>query len=754
MSCCVSEMAQLNFEGPGVIHQASEEALLASRPIGNGLRQTDLSVPGVHCAGCIRTVENGLSALPGVVHARLNLSTRRVAIQWDDSRPPPPAIERLKELGYDAVTFSLDDGKQDHAFSALVRATAVAGFSAGNVMLLSVAVWSGAEPATREVFHWISAAIALPTLVYSGQVFYRSAWQAFRHRRLNMDVPITLGIGLAYLLSLYETVTGGTHAYFDAAVTLIFFLLVGRTLDHLMRARARVAVEGLARMVPRGASVLGDDGGQRYIPLSEIAPGMRLMIPAGARVPVDVQVEIGSSDVDRSVVTGESRPQPTGPGATLQAGTLNLTGPLTVLARSGAETSFLSDMIRMMEQAETGRLRYRRIADRVSGYYAPVVHLAALLTFAAWMWASGDIHQAITTAVAVLIITCPCALGLAVPIVQVMAARRLFEAGIMVKDGTALEKLEQIDTVVFDKTGTLTEPATRPSNLATIDPAIVQLAARLAAGSTHPLSRALALLHENNTLDTVALEQVIEHPGLGVSAVSKAGEYRLGRADWALCGATGQGQHLDGTVLSLNGKLLAAFCFDEALRPGAAAAVRRLLDRNMVVEMVSGDTAERAKAIGSALGIAAIRSSTDPHGKVERLRNLDAAGHRALMVGDGLNDAPALTAAHVSMAPSTAADIGRNAADFVFLRGDLSAVPYALDIAARAGRLLRQNLALAIGYNMIAVPIAMLGYATPLIAAVAMSTSSILVIGNALRLRASAGKVERLDVPQGALGHG
>jgi P-type Cu2+ transporter len=425
-----------------------------------------------------------------------------------------------------------------------------------------------------------------------------------------------------------------------------------------------------------------------------------------------------------------------------------------VLARSGADASFLSDMIRMMEQAETGRLRYRRIADRVSGYYAPVVHLAALVTFAAWMWASSDIHQATTAAVAVLIITCPCALGLAVPIVQVMAARRLFEAGIMVKDGTALEKLEQIDTVVFDKTGTLTEPATRPSNLGEIDPAFVQLAARLAAYSVHPLSRVLALFQEDSTPDTAIFDNVAEHAGLGVSAASEAGEYRLGQADWALYATTSQGQQLDGTVLSLNGERLASFRFDETLRPGAALAVRRLVDRSLAVEMVSGDTAERADAVGGDLGIPVIQASTDPRGKVDRLRTLEAAGHRALMVGDGLNDAPALRAAHVSMAPSTAADIGRNAADFVFLRGDLSAVPYALEIAGQAGRLLRQNLALAIGYNVVAVPIAMLGYATPLIAAIAMSTSSILVIGNALRLRARGDIAEPVEMSRGELAHG
>ena len=311
--------------------------------------------------------------------------------------------------------------------STLVRALAVAGFAAGNIMMLSVAVWSGADAEARDLFHWLSAAIALPCLAYSGRVFFRSAWQALSHGRTNMDVPISIGVLLAFGMSLYETVHHGPHAYFDAATSLLFFLLIGRTLDHVMRERARTAVEGLARLAPRGASVRQADGSQRYLPVEDIRPGMAVLLAAGDRVPVDGRIVEGRSEIDGSLVSGESVPRPVAAGDCLQAGTLNLSGPLTLEATAAAQDSFLAEMTRLMEAAEAGRTAYRRIADRAARLYAPVIHVTAFATFVGWMILTGDAHRAITVAIAVLIITCPCALGLAVPMVQVVAARRLFE---------------------------------------------------------------------------------------------------------------------------------------------------------------------------------------------------------------------------------------------------------------------------------------------------------------------------------------
>jgi Cu2+-exporting ATPase len=719
------------------------EVLLVSRAIAGGLRQTDLSVPDVHCGACIRTVEKALGALDGVTWARVNLSTKRVTIKWRADRVPPPFVETLGNVGYEAHLFDVDGDAKDTTLSELIRALAVSGFAASNIMLLSVSVWSGAEPATRDLFHGISALIALPTLIYSGRVFFRSAWQALRHGRTNMDVPISLGVLLAFGMSLYETAIHGPHAYFDASVTLLFFLLIGRTLDHMMRERARVAVKGLARLAARGALVLQNDGAQTYLPVGEITPGMTIMLAAGERVPVDSQVAKGLSELDVSLVTGESVPQPALPGSVLRAGTLNLTGPLTITATASANDSFLAEMLRMMEAAEQGRSVYRRIADRAAGLYAPVVHLTAAITLVGWLIVSGDVHRAITIAVAVLIITCPCALGLAVPMVQVVAARRLFECGIMIKDGGALERLAEVDTVVFDKTGTLTLGNPRVIDAEKIDSATLALAGAIAVHSRHPYSCALAAAVRAQA--PIALDDVSEHPGCGMEARLGGSVLRLGRPEWAL--ADTRGMDLDGSsvVLSRDGRCLADFRFEDRLRAGAAETVDALKRDGLAVEVVSGDREMPVRALASGMGVPYF-AGVLPGGKAAHVVELAAAGKKVLMVGDGLNDTPALMAAHASMAPASAADVGRNAADLVFLREDLSAVSQAIVVSREAGHLVRQNLALAVGYNLVAVPIAIMGHVTPLVAAIAMSGSSIVVVANALRLRGRG----KLDKPQDA----
>ncbi|HWW48493.1 MAG TPA: cation-translocating P-type ATPase [Xanthobacteraceae bacterium] len=730
MSCCApgAEFALGNVDP----ETAREELKMASHAVGDGLRQTDLSVPDIHCGGCIQTIERALDGLPGVVSARVNLSSKRVAIRWRDDQPPAPFIDAINKVGYSAHLFDTGADERDETQAELIRSLAVAGFAASNIMLLSVSVWSGAEAATRDIFHWLSALIALPAVAYSGRVFFRSAWRALSHGQTNMDVPISIGVLLAVGLSLYETVHHGAHAYFDASVSLLFFLLIGRTLDHMMRERARTAVKGLARLAARGALVLGDDGTRAYVPVNEIAPGSKILLAAGERVPVDGRVIKGASELDCSLVSGESLPQPVTAGDLLQAGTLNLTGPLTIVATAAAKDSFLAEMMRMMEAAEGGRSSYRRIADRAARLYAPVVHLTALLTCIAWVLATGDLHRALTIAIATLIITCPCALGLAVPMVQVVAARRLFEAGIMAKDGSALERLAQVDTVIFDKTGTLTMGKPRLANSDEISPEVMAIAAALAAHSRHPYSQALHSAGGQGGVSPLALDDVAEHPGLGLEAHRGADVYRLGRATWAVAGCT-EGD-AGGTVLSRNGEALAHFRFEDLLRPGAREAVAELKVGGLNVEILSGDRDAAVRELASSLGVA-YAAGVMPGDKLARVQELAADGRKVLMVGDGLNDAPALAAAHASMAPATAADIGRNAADQVFLRDSLAAVPQALTVAHRAGRLVRQNLGIAVVYNAIAVPIAVLGFVTPLVAAIAMSGSSIIVVANALRLR-------------------
>lgn len=738
MSCCAPG-TEGAVEAARAALPSSEELLLASRPVGEGLRQSDLSVPGVFCGTCITTIEGALNALPEVERSRVNLSTRRVSVVWKEEvegwRTDPQTIAAaINATGYDAHLFSLAAEGDGNLRNQLIRAVAVAGFAATNIMLLSVSVWSGAEAATRDLFHWISAFIAGPTLIYAGRFFYQSAWKALRHGRTNMDVPIALAITLSYVVSLWETLHSAEHAWFDATVSLLFFLLIGRTLDHVMRDRARSAITGLARLSPRGAMVVLADGTRDYRPVEEIAIGEHLSIAAGERIPVDCRVLSGASDVDRSIVNGESDPLAAVPGTRLEAGAMNLTGSLLVEAVATARNSFLSEVIGLMEAAEGGRARYRRIADRAAQIYSPAVHLLALTAFFGWGLYDGDWKHAMLVAIAVLIITCPCALGLAVPVVQVVAAGRLFAGGVMVKDGSAMERLAEIDTAVFDKTGTLTLGKPRLVDRDTVNRSHLALAAALAAHSRHPLSVALA---GANTGPMPVIDAVTEIAGGGLEAATPQGLLRLGNRVFA-CGkaVTGAEEHgLSEAVLSRDGAELETFRFEDALRTGATETIAAMKREGIEMAILSGDRAPAVVRIASVLGVDRWRAALSPRDKTDAVAQRAAAGHRVLMVGDGINDAPALAAAHVSMAPATAADVGRQAADFVFLHESLEAVPFALETARRAGRLIRQNFALAIGYNVIAVPVAILGHATPLIAAIAMSTSSIIVVLNSLRLR-------------------
>jgi len=731
-----------NQAGPvdaaGVAAQSPHDALWhASRNLGDGTRQAEISLPSIRCGGCIRKIEQALDALGGVERARVNLSTKRVSVVWREDCDPPAIMRALADLGYPAHLKEPDNDTPDKALTELIWALAVAGFATGNIMLLSVAVWSGADAGARDLFHGLSALIALPALVYSGRIFFRSAAQALRRGRTNMDVPISIGVLLAFAMSLYETLNRGQHAYFEASVMLLFFLLIGRTLEHLIREKARHAVSDLAKLVPRVARVVNADGKLETSPLSDIAPGMAVLVPAGQRIPVDGRIISGVSDVDRALVTGESASEPVGEGSLVQAGTLNLSGPLVITATAAEDGSFLAEMIQLMEKAAAGRPVYRRIADRATRLYAPVVHGAALASFGVWMLAAGDLHRAATVAVAVLIITCPCALGLAVPMVHVMAARRLFEHGIMLKDGTALERLAEVDTVVFDKTGTLTLGRPVLQNRQSIAPEHLETAAVIGAHSHHPLSRALASLGTPGCRTALNGGQVTEHPGSGMEAVTAQGRFRLGRAAWALeHGPEAAGEDVNSmeVVLSKDGELLEIFRFDDLPRPGAAEALEALNRQGLAIHLLSGDRAGPVLRLARDLGLASCKAELRPEDKVASLEALSAEGHSVLMVGDGLNDAPALAAAQVAMAPGTAADVGRNAAGLVFLGDNLRAVPLALTISRRADRLVRQNFFLAIVYNAVALPLAVLGFVTPLVAAVAMSLSSIIVVANALRL--------------------
>ncbi|MCR8724211.1 heavy metal translocating P-type ATPase [Frigidibacter sp. ROC022] len=693
-----------------------------------------LAVPGAHCGACISTIERTLEATPGVRSARVNLTLRRVTVDAAPSVTAESLIPVLAAAGYEAQELDatmLRPTETDRRSRELLMRLGVAGFAMMNVMLLSVAVWSGASDATRDMFHWISAAIALPVVAYAGQPFFVSAWTALKVRRLNMDVPISLAILLASGMSLAETMQGGEQAYFDAALSLTFFLLAGRWLDHRTRAAARSAAETLAALDVQRVTMA--DG--RVVPQAELRPGDLVRVMPGARMPVDGIITEGASELDRSALTGESLPVGVEEGARVTAGETNLTGALTVRVTAAGKDSTLHRMADLVALAETARNRYTSLADRAARIYAPAVHLLAAAAFVFWFLSSGDARLALNIAVAVLIITCPCALGLAVPAVVTAASGRLYRHGLLIKNATALERLAEVDHVVFDKTGTLTLGRPVPDPLPD-DPEALSVALALAEGSAHPLAQALAEAAQAAGVQAAALSDRVEVPGHGVQALWQGQEVRLGRAEWTGGDAArdGAGVQTTATWLQLPGRRL-AFTFTDRLRPGAAEMVAELQARGLTVELLSGDSAGAVAAVAEQLGITDWQAGLLPEAKAARLAQLADEGRRVLMVGDGLNDTLALASAHASISPATALEAARVVSDVVLLGQSLAPIPDALRTARSATRRIVENFGLAATYNMIAVPLALAGLATPLAAALAMSSSSIMVSLNALRLR-------------------
>ena len=704
---------------------------------GPGLKRIEFLVPQANRPDAISQIETDLSALDGVSSARVNLTGRRVVVVYaEDSITPQSLIDRLGVLGYMARPFDPRETgltKDDREGGRLLRALAVAGFAAGNVMLLSVSVWSGAEDATRDLFHWLSAMIALPAVAYAGRPFFYSAVNALRMGRVNMDVPISLGVLLASFMSLFETINGAEHAYFDASVTLLFFLLAGRYLDHLMRARARSAIAQLVSLSAEGATLVEADGTRRYVPARDIKAGMTVAVAAGERLPADGVVRDGISDMDRSLLTGESAPETVRPGATVHAGEMNVTAPIVVEITAAGNDTFLSELVRLMSAAEQGQSLYIRIADRLARFYSPAVHTLAAVTLIGWLLLGNGWHNSIMAAIAVLIITCPCALGLAVPAVQVVASGRLFRSGVMIKDGAALEKLAGVDTVVFDKTGTLTKGEPALVSPLMVSTETLTLAAGLAQASKHPLSQALVREVAKRGLTPVTVSEIAEHPGLGLSGSHAGEQLRLGSRAWCGVEESSDDQGLLEFAFRRGAKAPAVFQFEDKLRPEAAATVQQLKDMGLAVHLLSGDRDAAVKRVAEAVKIETFVSRASPQAKLSYVDALTKAGRKVLMVGDGINDAPALAAGYTSMAPATASDIGRTAAETVWMGETASAVAQAVQVSRRTQRIAKENFVLAVGYNVLAVPLAMAGLVSPLVAAVAMSTSSIIVIANALR---------------------
>ncbi len=744
-----------SFEQIGEIPAAlPSDSNLYARLNEDGYAEMDLIVPGMHCAGCLGKVERGLTAVNGITYTRANLSTKRVKVRWlPEHANSDLVLNTLSALGFEATPFDtriLNTADSEES-KKLLRAVGVAGFAAANVMLLSVSVWSGLvsdmDEGTRGLFHWLSALIALPAIAYSGQVFFKSAFNALRHKQMNMDVPIALAVILASAMSLSQAAVNAEHVYFDASISLLFFLLIGRYLDVAARQQACSVAQNLLALRAQSALCANPDGTWSHRPLREVMPGMRVMVAAGQHIPADADVIEGTSAIDASLVTGETMPVEAHVGQPVFAGTLNMDAPLILGVTKAEDDTLLAEIVRLMEAAEQARAGYVRLADRISQAYAPAVHILAAITFIGWLALGAGWHTGLINAIAVLIITCPCALGLAVPVVQVVASGRLLKQGVLIKSPDGLEKLAQIDTVVFDKTGTLTmgQPSLlNPEALSDSHPnqapgneSMWHLASSLAQQSAHPLSKALVrAAYGHVDAPSLDLEDVREVPGQGLHATWQKKSLHLGKRGF-MPSAPQTPSTQTPTLelwLELEGTTPICLRFSDALRPNAAQAIAQLTQLGLNVELLSGDLQANVEKVATELSISTAFSTQSPADKIARLQQLTAEGRKILMVGDGLNDAPALKTAFVSMSPASASDISQTAADFIFQNKSLSAVPETIRIARKADALVKQNFGLAFLYNAVAIPLAMMGYVTPLIAAIAMSTSSLTVIGNAMRL--------------------
>lgn len=743
MTCCGAMNQQLLKEAINTHDNIAERELTAvSFDMGEGVRGLVFNIPDMHCGGCIKKIETALGKLEHVVNARANLSLKQVSVNWKPNAGKATDLTKtLDQLGFEhsiknnATDIKDEDSKRGRE---LLYALAVAGFAAANIMLLSVSVWSGTNATTTQFFHMISGLIAIPAVAFSGRPFFRSAINAISAKRLNMDVPISLAILLALGMSIYESFTKGAEAYFDAAVTLLFFLLIGRYLDYLMREKARNAVKQLSKLMSRGSVLINKDGSEDYIALQDIKPDMKLRINTGERMPVDCEINSGETDIDRSLVNGESMSAYVKKGDQLEAGVLNLTSSIEVIATSTSETSFLAEIHKMIEVAENGRGQYVRIADRMAQIYAPAVHILAFMTFIIWMiYTGGDVHTSLYTAIAVLIITCPCALGLAVPVAHVIGANRLMKNGILLRDGSAFERLDKVDAVIFDKTGTLTKGEPKIVNIYNEVPSNMALIRALAGRSNHPLSKAICKSYKRASF--ASLSNIIEVAGKGVEADYQGLKLRLGKPQWVHEITTEEAfsatnKSASYSAFAIEGEASTVFEFEDEIRQGAKEAVTYLDTMQSSVSIVSGDRKPNVQLVAKLLSINTYKSDCSPSDKINHIEALKHSGAKTLMVGDGLNDAPALAAGYVSMAPSSACDVGKMSADFVFTNGSLTSLKTAFEISKLVGSVVKQNFMIALTYNAIAIPLAMAGYITPLIAALAMSASSILVVLNSMRI--------------------
>lgn len=718
------------------------------------MAECGLFLDGLRCSGCVNRVERRLRELAGIERASVNYTSHRALVEYDAARTEPAAfVAAVEELGYSAVPYdpaALDHGPTREARRALARVL-VAAFLAGNVMLLSLALYIGAsqglDAETRRLLRWVTLMLSVPAVTWCALPFWRGALGGLRKLEITMDVPIVLGMAIAFGVGVAGTLAEADHLYMDSAAMIVFLILLGRTLESRARARASAAVERLTALTPATALRCTAEGVEE-VPVSDLRIGDVVVVPPGQRVPVDGRIVDGESELDEALLTGEARPVPRGVGDAVTGGTDNTLSELRVEVSAAADAGTLAQLARLLERAQLDRPRVQHLADRVARVFAPAVVSLAAVTAAAWTFAGAGGLEAWLAAAAVLIVACPCALGLATPAALTAAVGRAASLGILVKGGDALERCAAVDCIVLDKTGTVTlgrlaVDEVVPASGVSREEVLLQ-AAKAEGEATHPVAAALRRAAEPLAAAPPEALDRRTFPGRGVEA--DGGRLRVGSraflaerdtpvpAELEEAGAKLAERGLSIAYVALAGRTLGVVGLTDPPRDDARSAVMRLEELGLDVRLLSGDQPRAVALAAQRAGIGHFESGVTPTEKVERIGRLRDAGARILMVGDGLNDAAGLAAADVGAAMAHGSDATLDAADVVIRASRLGAVSDTVGLARATLRRIRENLGFALAYNALAIPLAMSGTLRPLHAAIAMSLSSLLVTANAARL--------------------
>ncbi len=703
--------------------------------------EIELSIRGIKCGSCVWLIEKALQKYSNVKNSRVNFSTAKLYINWQgDISEINNFCQIINQMGYATSPYEhkkiYDEIESEK--NSLLKKLIISGFAIVAVMMFSDGLWEDSRKnigsATHDFLHWILILIGVPAIIYSGSYFFSSAIKSIKSRAINMDVPIASSILVILLLSFYQAIIGDENFYLDSAIMLIFSLLVGRYLELQARCKAKASALEMVDLLTGFATKLNEDGSKKVISSKDLQEGDLVVISAGEKIPSDGVVSEGESEVDSSVITGETLPKPIKIGQAVYAGMINLASPIKIIITKKINDSQVAKILNLLESAEKSKTGYSLLAEKATKFYIPLVYGSAFFTIILWYFFLGaTFEKALICAASVLIITCPCALGLAIPVVNILAFGKLFKNGIMLKNGEIIEKAPLCNKIIFDKTGTLTEGNFKISNLSDFSEEELKIAASLAVRSKHMLSRAISESYNGSLYDF----QVTEQQGQGLFAYFNNQEIKLGKPIWCGYNYNFENEKYSNIIALKIGDLTKIFRLEDKLREDAPQIIKYLKKQGLEVMILSGDIKSNVENIANKLAIEKYFYEKLPEEKYNYIKSLKAENHKIIMVGDGLNDAPSIALADVSISPGSAVDITQNYADIIFKGALLNPVLQFVTTSKTARNLIKQNIYLSFIYNFLAIPYAISGFMTPLWAAVAMSLSSLIVILNSLRLSRS-----------------